>query len=340
MTVLHFGSSQPAPYRKNKTLNQDAFCTSELSHYLLAVVCDGVSACLAGKDAANLACTAFAEYLGDALELDTEMANSKFIDRLLVKAVFVADAAIQSEFQPGQAVTTLASVLVNKDSGQAWWVNVGDSPGFHISDSLMALMTPMDVRSVPRLENGQTVIRDGMVEMDVAITAALGTGGAISPHIRHKKLQRGDKVIVTSDGMDQPCIDAITKLAVFEERLIQSLLESCSERSRDDTTFALLCWGQTDLTGQLKATFDRWQALDHPDRTALLKECEPYAQELFAVMRHLLTGEGNETEQLMLLSRIGRWLNKSDLISLADRAAIAGNSKLMREVVSLILRVR
>ena len=194
-----WGLTDPGCVRKQ---NQDAYRIEQLDRStIICVVCDGMGGAKSGNIASSLASEVFVEEIKRSWMPD--MGQDK-IDQMLCSAVKLAnftvfDQAVQFEEFEGMG-TTLVAALVQND--MATVVNVGDSrcyginrDGIHqisVDHSLVQLMvdrgelTPEQAKTYP----GRNLI-----------TRAIGTEPIVMCDVFHEEVERGDYLLLCSDGL-------------------------------------------------------------------------------------------------------------------------------------------
>ncbi len=240
--MQYWGLTDPGCVRSQ---NQDTFQMEELSkNSLLCVICDGMGGAKSGNVASQLAADVFAQEVKRSYKSDMDQ---DALDRMLQSAVKLAnftvyDQARQFEEFSGMG-TTLVAVLVNGKN--ATFVNVGDSRGYHVDrdgvrqitvdHSLVQLMvdkgelTPEQAKTYP----GKNLI-----------TRAIGTESQVSCDIFHKKLERGDCLLLCSDGLsnliDEQEILFEVVHGVDKGKCCQRLLDIVKKRGAPDNVTSIL----------------------------------------------------------------------------------------------------
>ena len=240
--MQYWGLSDPGCVRSQ---NQDTFLMESLNkNSLLCVICDGMGGAKSGNVASQLAADVFTQEVKRSFKADMDQ---EALDRMLQSAVKLAnftvyDQARQFEEFSGMG-TTLVAVLVNGKN--ATFVNVGDSRGYHIDrdgvtqitvdHSLVQMMvdrkelTPEQAKTYP----GKNLI-----------TRAIGTEPQLSCDIFHKKLERGDCLLLCSDGLsnliDEQEILFEVVHGVDKGKCCQRLLDIVKKRGAPDNVTSVL----------------------------------------------------------------------------------------------------
>lgn len=240
--MQYWGLSDPGCVRSQ---NQDTFLMESLNkNSLLCVICDGMGGAKSGNVASQLAADVFTQEVKRSYKADMDQ---EALDRMLQSAVKLANFTVYDQgrqFEEFSGMgTTLVAVLVNGKN--ATFVNVGDSRGYHIDrdgvtqitvdHSLVQLMvdrkelTPEQAKTYP----GKNLI-----------TRAIGTEPQLSCDIFHKKLERGDCLLLCSDGLsnliDEQEILFEVVHGVDKGKCCQRLLDIVKKRGAPDNVTSVL----------------------------------------------------------------------------------------------------
>ena len=228
-----------------RTQNQDAYQIEQLDrNTLLCVLCDGMGGAKSGNIASSLAVDVFVQEIRRCWipEMDQER-----IDQMLRSAVKLAnftvfDQAQQFEEFAGMGTTLVAVLLHGK---QVTVVNVGDSRAYcvdkngirqlTVDHSLVQMMvsrgelTPEQARKYP----GKNLI-----------TRAIGTESQVDCDIFRRKLERGDCLLLCTDGlsnlMDEQEILFEVAHGLEKQQCCQRLLEIAKNRGAPDNVTSVL----------------------------------------------------------------------------------------------------
>ena len=237
-----WGLTDPGCVRKQ---NQDAYRIEQLDRdTLLCVVCDGMGGAKSGNVASSLAVEVFTEEIRRSWKRGME---SDLIDQMLRSAVKLAnftvfDQAAQFEEFSGMG-TTLVAVLIR--GNKATLVNVGDSRIYGINRSGIRQLTK-DHSLV------QMMVDRGDLTPEVAksypgknlITRAIGTEPLVMCDIYHKEVNKGDYLLLCTDGLsnvmdDQEILFEVVH-GVHKERCCQRLLDIAKNRGAPDNVTSVL----------------------------------------------------------------------------------------------------
>ncbi len=242
--MQHWGLTDPGCVREQ---NQDTYQIVPLSrNAVLCVVCDGMGGAKSGNVASSLAVEAFTQEVKRAWksDMDIDQTDSVLQDAVKLANFTVYERSQQSEDFAGMG-TTLVAVLIHAKT--ACVVNVGDSRAYHIHEdgicqvtvdhSLVQMMIDRGEMSKERAKNypGKNLI-----------TRAIGTEPAVNCDIFHRKLERGDCVVLCTDGlsnlMDEQEILFEVTYGEVKEACCAHLLEIAKNRGApDNVTSVLVC---------------------------------------------------------------------------------------------------
>ena len=237
-----WGLTDPGCVRKQ---NQDAYRIEQLDRStLLCVVCDGMGGAKSGNVASSLAVEVFAEEIRRSWRPAMDADRVEQILRSAVKLAnfTVFDQAVQFEELSGMG-TTLTAALVQ--DGDVTIVNVGDSRVYGINRSGIHLLTK-DHSLV------QLMVDRGDLTPEVAksypgknlITRAVGTEPSVMCDIFHWEVNRGDYLLLCSDGLsnvmdDQEILFEVAH-GVNKQHCCQRLLSIAKNRGAPDNVTSVL----------------------------------------------------------------------------------------------------
>ena len=197
--MQYWGLTDPGCIRPQ---NQDAYHMEQLDrHTVLCVVCDGMGGAKSGNVASSLAVDVFVQEVKSSWSSDM---NQERIDQTLRSAVKLANFTVfdqSKQFEEFKGMgTTLVAVLIS--GKMATVINVGDSRCYHVDTNGIRQLT-VDHSVV------QLMVERGEVSPEQAkrypgknlITRAIGTENVVSSDIFHKKVERGDCLLLCSDGL-------------------------------------------------------------------------------------------------------------------------------------------
>ncbi len=228
-----------------RTQNQDAYQMEDLDRNTkLCVVCDGMGGAKSGNIASTLAIDVFVQEIKRTWSASMTPAK---VDQMLRGAVKLAnftvfDQAMQFEDFEGMG-TTLTSALVSGKKVSV--VNVGDSRVYAITRSGIKQLT-RDHSLV------QMMVERGELTPEMArtypgknfITRAIGTEPVVECDLVHTTLEKGDCLLLCSDGLsnmmdDQEILFEVVH-GVDKEQCCQRLLEIAKNRGAPDNVTSIL----------------------------------------------------------------------------------------------------
>ena len=237
-----WGLTDPGCVRKQ---NQDAFRIEHLDRStLLCVVCDGMGGAKSGNVASSLAVEVFVEEIRRCWVpgMDSDRVVQMLRSAVKLANFTVFDQAVQFEEFSGMG-TTLVAALIREH--EATLVNVGDSRAYGINRSGIHLLTK-DHSLV------QMMVDRGDLTPEVAksypgknlITRAIGTEPTVMCDIYHRDVNKGDYLLLCSDGLsnvmdDQEILFEVVH-GVNKEHCCQRLLAIAKNRGAPDNVTSVL----------------------------------------------------------------------------------------------------
>ena len=228
-----------------RTQNQDAYQVEQLDrNTLVCVVCDGMGGAKSGNVAANLAVDVFME---EVRRVWTSGMDQIAIDQMMEGAVKLAnftvyDQAQQFEEFSGMGTTLVAMLVQNKE---VTIINVGDSRAYGVNRNGIRRLT-VDHSVV------QMMVERGELTPEQArdypgknfITRAIGTEGVVQSDIYHLDVERGDCLLLCTDGLsnvvdDQEMLFEVVH-GVNKQYCCQHLLEIAKNRGAPDNVTSVL----------------------------------------------------------------------------------------------------
>ncbi|MBQ5865834.1 MAG: Stp1/IreP family PP2C-type Ser/Thr phosphatase [Oscillospiraceae bacterium] len=225
--------------------NQDAFLMEQLDkHTLLCVVCDGMGGAKSGNIASTLAADVFVQQIKQSWSGEYIQGN---VDKMMKDAIKVTNFTVFDQSQQFEEFTGMGTTLVAVLTNGKWAtiVNVGDSraylidrAGIHqvtVDHSVVQLMvsrgelTPEQAKTYP----GKSLI-----------TRAIGTETLVHCDIFHKKVTKGDYLLLCSDGLSNLMDDQEILFEVAhgqdKEKCCQRLLDIAKKRGAPDNVTSIL----------------------------------------------------------------------------------------------------
>ena len=237
-----WGLTDPGCVRKQ---NQDAYRIEQLDRStLLCVVCDGMGGAKSGNIASSLAADVFTEEVRSCWKASLDSQQTDQVLRSAVKQAnfTVFDQAAQFEEFAGMG-TTLTAVLVHE--GKATIINVGDSRVYGINRSGIRLLTKDHSLVQMMVDRGEITPEQAKVNPSKnLITRAVGTEPSVICDIFPMKLEKGDYLLLCSDGLtnllDEQEILFEVAHGLNKEQCCQRLLDIALKRGAPDNVTSIL----------------------------------------------------------------------------------------------------
>ena len=231
---------------KVRAQNQDAFRIEELDrHTVLAAVCDGMGGAKSGNIASRLAIDVFTD---EVLRAYKPSMSWEQVEQLLQNAVKLAnftvfDQARQFEEFAGMGTTLVAALVSGKTAAV---INVGDSRCYHITrDDIRRVTVDHSVVQL-MVDRGEITAEEARVYPGRNfITRAVGTEPTVESDVFSVRLERGDALLLSSDGLhnevdDQEILFEVVHV-VNNDNCCQRLLDIANMRGApDNVTCALV----------------------------------------------------------------------------------------------------
>lgn len=238
-----WGLTDPGMVRSQ---NQDHYAIVKLGRdQLLAIICDGMGGARSGNIASQMAVEVFVEEVKR-----TTRANMKpdRVDNMLEQALEMANEAVYEQSQLSEEYrgmgTTLVAAFFQKD--QLTVANVGDSRAYLFNkDGVKSITTDHSLVEL--------MVQRGEITREAAkfhpgknlITRAVGTEAKVSCDLYHLKLNKGDSVLLCSDGLSNVMSDQEILFEVIhgvnKNDCCQRLMNIANYRgSPDNVTVALI----------------------------------------------------------------------------------------------------
>ena len=225
--------------------NQDTYKTVQLDkNTLLSVVCDGMGGAKSGNVASQLAADVFCQEVERSW---TPGQNRDKTSQLLQSAVKLANMTVYDQSRQIEEFegmgTTLVAVLIQGKTATV--VNVGDSRAYRIDR--------MGIRQITKDHSVVQIMVDrGEMTAEMArtypgknlITRAVGTEPTVMTDVFHVELEKGDCLLLCSDGLsnmmdDQEILFEVAH-GVNKQLCCQRLLDIVKGRGAPDNVTSVL----------------------------------------------------------------------------------------------------
>ena len=197
--MQYWGLTDPGCVREQ---NQDTYMMEQLDrNTLLCVVCDGMGGAKSGNVASSLAVDVFTQEVKRSWNPDM---NEERLDQMLSGAVKLANFTVfdqgkQFEEFAGMGTTLVAALIHGK---QVTFVNVGDSRAYTIDKNGIRQITTDHSLVQMMISRGElTPERAKTYPGKNLITRAIGTEPVVECDIFHKKMDKGDCILMCTDGL-------------------------------------------------------------------------------------------------------------------------------------------
>lgn len=230
---------------KVRELNEDYTFLSEQfqNGLLLAIVADGMGGHLAGEVASKTAVEAVKEELLPFLNQDIAIDEYKAV---LEKAILAANQRVYNKSKNEDGYKGMGTTIVAAILSSNWIVlgHIGDSRAYLVAESIKQLT--LDHSLVNELfQNGQISEEEALVHPQKNIlTRALGTDLDVKVDIEFVEWNKGNTLIICSDGLtnlvsDETLLDVVLENMSVEEK-IDKLVSLANNAGGDDNISIIL----------------------------------------------------------------------------------------------------
>ena len=238
----HWGLSETGQVR---TQNQDVYRIEELDrNTVLAAVCDGMGGAKSGNIASRLAIDVFTEEVRCSYK--SSMTQEQ-VEQLLQNAVKLANFTVYDQARQfadfaGMGTTLVAALISGKN---ATIVNVGDSRCYHITHSDIRRITVDHSLVQMMVDRGELTAEEARSYPGRNyITRAVGTEPTVESDLFAIRLDRGEALLLSSDGLhnevdDQEILFEVVH-GVNHDNCCQRLLDIALMRGAPDNVTSVL----------------------------------------------------------------------------------------------------
>ena len=225
--------------------NQDAFRIEELDrHTILAVVCDGMGGAKSGNIASRLAIDVFVDEVKNSWKSSMTQEQTEELLRNAIKLAnfTVYDQVRQFEEFAGMGTTLVAALLSGRN---ATIINVGDSRCYHITHSDIRRITVDHSVVQMMVDRGELTAEEARSYPGRNyITRAVGTEPTVESDLFAIRVERGDALLLSSDGLhnevdDQEILFEVVH-GVNNDNCCQRLLDIANMRGSPDNVTSVL----------------------------------------------------------------------------------------------------
>ena len=240
--MRYWGLTDPGCIR---TQNQDAYQMEQLDRSTaLCVVCDGMGGAKSGNVASSLAVDVFTQ---EVRRTWMPGMDREAVEQMLRGAVKLANFTVYDQAQTieefsGMGTTLVAVVLQGKE---AVIVNVGDSRAYGVnSNGIRRITTDHSLVQMMVARGDLTQEQARVYPGKNYITRAIGTEAVVECDVFHTDLERGDCLLLCTDGLsnmvdDQEILFEVAH-GVNQEQCCQLLLNIAKNRGAPDNVTSVM----------------------------------------------------------------------------------------------------
>ncbi len=240
--MQYWGLTDPGCVRSQ---NQDAYQMEQLDkNTLLCVVCDGMGGAKSGNVASTLAVDVFAQEIRRCYHSGMVQED---VDQMLQNAVKLANFTVYDQSQQFEEFsgmgTTLVAALIR--GMEVSIINVGDSRAYRVNRDGVRLLTTDHSLVQLMVERGElTAERARTYPGKNYITRAIGTEPVVLSDIFHLDVERGDCLLLCTDGLsnmldDQEILFEVVH-GVNKQHCCRRLLDVAKNRGAPDNVTSVL----------------------------------------------------------------------------------------------------
>lgn len=228
-----------------RSQNQDAYRIEQLDrHTVLAVVCDGMGGAKAGNIASKLAIDVFVDEVVRSYRAShSQEQNEQLLQNAVKLANFtVFDQARQFEEFSGMGTTLVAALISGRT---ATVINVGDSRCYHITHNGIRQITVDHSMVQLMVDRGELTAEEARTYPGRNyITRAVGTEPVVESDVFQTRLERGDAMLLSSDGLHNEVTEQEILFEVVHgvnhDNCCQRLLKIANMRGAPDNVTSVL----------------------------------------------------------------------------------------------------
>ena len=225
--------------------NQDSYQVVSLDkNTILCVVCDGMGGAKSGNVASTLASDVFTQEVKRSWkpDMDPEWLNQMLEGAVKLANFTVFDQAKQFEDFNGMGTTLVALLLQGK---KATIVNVGDSRAYMIDrDGIKQVTTDHSLVQMMISRGELTPEKAKHYPGKNLITRAIGTEPQVMCDIFHRRVEKGNCILLCSDGLSNLMDDQEILFEVAhgqdKEHCCERLLDIAKKRGAPDNVTSVL----------------------------------------------------------------------------------------------------
>jgi len=238
--MKYYGATDIGKIRDN---NEDCFHAEDN----IFIVADGMGGHKAGEVASSLSVKAFLEHLRPSTKSNKKL-NSKSAGKILKDAVIAANSEVfkQSVSNPdcfGMGTTFTACYA---EPGIAYIIHVGDSRAYLVRNKKVELITSDHTFVGEMLQRGEIKYEDTFDHPQRNyLTNVLGVADEVIPDYHQVKLEKGDRLILCTDGLNAMLKDElilkISERSNGPEESVKALIKQANRLGgRDNITVIII----------------------------------------------------------------------------------------------------
>lgn len=227
-----------------RSSNQDTFSVCKLEGgEILAVVCDGMGGAKAGNVASERASKAVTEFVKKSyrFNMDYNAAEALLNNAIVSANIEVYDYSLNNPELKGMGTTVVAAIVAEDYTVIS---HLGDSRAYKINDEITQITRDHSVVQ-SLVESGKLTPEEARVHpRKNVITKALGIEENVIPENSDCSLEKGDILLLCSDGLSNyveiPVIKEIVRKGPIEEAAEKLINEANRNGGGDNITVALV----------------------------------------------------------------------------------------------------
>jgi serine/threonine protein phosphatase PrpC len=277
-------------------------------------VCDGVSSSRYSDKAATLA----VKTIIDACSQENDWSNPSL---LVDKWAQAAHDAVKQTYN-SEGLCTLVLAIISGSS--LWGIYAGDSLclTLDLSGEVMLLTKPHQ-KSVIRMMNGKTVMRDGMPIFDKGLTQALGQPGPL--HTDHFTVTLKPNMFLAcfTDGVDETQLAQFLRRGAVNQETVTEFVKEAAVFTNDDATLFLYRSPPDAASLKLADDMANYELFNPESRASLLERFNlPLSEKLAGCLFAAFKAEDDDSRALRLARLLLNLneLNRDMVIQMLDSA--------------------
>jgi serine/threonine protein phosphatase PrpC len=284
-----YQSTQQGP-TSAKNSDRGAFWSSD-THTVICV-CDGVSSSRYSGEAATLG----VKTVIDACSQENDWSNPAL---LADKWAQSAHDAVKRTYN-SDGLCTLVLAIISGNS--VWGIYAGDSLCLTLDLSgEMTLLTEPHQKSVVRMMNGKTIMRDGMPIFDKGLTQALGQPGSLQTDHFTVTLKPNIFLACFTDGVAETQLAQFLRRGAVNQETVAEFVKEATAFTNDDATLFLYQSPPDAASLKLADDMANYALLDCESKESLIEQFNlPLSKQLAGCLFAAFQAECDEGRALRL----------------------------------------